>query len=93
MCVDTARILTLGVLALLIADSIGVLLVANTAYAANFVVNRTGDAPDANINNAACDSNASQRGNQCTLRAAIQEANDTAGGRPDPLQHSQRRFC
>jgi CSLREA domain-containing protein len=67
------------VLALLVATSIGVLLVANTAYAANFVVNRTGDAPDANINNAACDSNVSQRGNQCTLRAAIQEANDTAG--------------
>ena len=76
---DRARTLTFYVLALLVAASIGVLLVANTAYAANFVVNRTGDAPDANINNAACDSNASQRGNQCTLRAAIQEANDTAG--------------
>jgi hypothetical protein len=64
---------------MLVAASIGVLVAANPAYAANFIVNRNGDAPDANINNAACDSNASQRGNQCTLRAAIQESNDTAG--------------
>jgi hypothetical protein len=76
---DRARTLTFYVLALLVAASIGVLLAANPAYAANFIVNRNGDAPDANINNAACDANASQRGNQCTLRAAIQESNDTAG--------------
>ena len=51
---------------------------SSPAHAANLIVNRTGDAPDINLANAACDSNASQAGNQCTLRAAIQEANDTA---------------
>ncbi len=79
MCVDTARIPILGVLALLVAASTGVLLAVSPAQAATFVVNRNGNAPDANINNAACDANASQQGNQCTLRAAIAEANDTAG--------------
>jgi hypothetical protein len=42
-------------------------------------VNRTGDSPDANLANAVCDVEASTAGNQCTLRAAIQESNDTTG--------------
>jgi hypothetical protein len=65
-------------LALVVAVSIGV-LAAGPAFANTFTVNRTGDAADANLANAACDVNASQSGSQCTLRAAIQEANDTAG--------------
>jgi hypothetical protein len=44
-----------------------------------FVVNRIGDAPDLNLTNAKCDTSTAT-GNQCTLRAAIQEANDTGGG-------------
>jgi CSLREA domain-containing protein len=43
-----------------------------------FVVNRIGDAPDLNLTNAKCDTSTAS-GNQCTLRAAIQEANDTPG--------------
>jgi hypothetical protein len=43
-----------------------------------FVVNRNGDAADLNLANAACDVS-TNAGNQCTLRAALQEANDTPG--------------
>ena len=46
--------------------------------AATFVVNKTGDAADNNIGNGKCDSSAAS-GKQCTLRAAIQEANATLG--------------
>src|SRR5258706_4778288 len=41
---------------------------------ASFVVNDTGDAADSNIGNGICDTNAAP-GDQCTLRAAIQETN------------------
>jgi CSLREA domain-containing protein len=67
------------VLAVLIIGSIGVLVWVKPAHAAIFVVNRTADTPDANLANAACDVEPSQRGNQCTLRAAIQETNNTPG--------------
>ena len=43
-----------------------------------FVVNRTTDVSDINLANAACDTSVAP-GNQCTLRAAIEEANDTPG--------------
>jgi parallel beta-helix repeat protein len=43
-----------------------------------FVVNRTGDASDLNLANDSCDTS-TNAGSQCTLRAAIQEANDTPG--------------
>ena len=57
----------------------GLLLMATSpAYAAAFTVNSTGDGVDRNLADSVCDASAS-RGNQCTLRAAIQEANDTAG--------------
>jgi titin len=46
--------------------------------AATFTVNRTGDAADLNLANTACDVSTTA-GNQCTLRAALQEANDTPG--------------
>lgn len=66
----------LPIAALVIA---GLLLVAaRPAYAATFTVNVTGDGADLNLANGACDASPS-RGTQCTLRAAIQEANDTAG--------------
>jgi CSLREA domain-containing protein len=74
-----ARTCAYWVLAVLIIGSIGVLVWVKSAHAAIFVVNRTADTPDANLTNAACDVEPSQRGNQCTLRAAIQEANDTPG--------------
>ena len=46
--------------------------------ATTFTVNRIGDQSDRNLANAACDVS-TNAGNQCTLRAAIQEANDTPG--------------
>ncbi len=74
-----ARHLALSVLALAVTAFIGVFLAAEPANAATFAVNSTGDDPDANLANVACDVNASASGNQCTLRAAIQEANSTNG--------------
>ena len=50
--------------------------------AATFTVNRTGDAADRRIGDDACDASR-ERGKQCTLRAAIEEANDTPG--PDTI--------
>jgi hypothetical protein len=46
--------------------------------ATTFTVNTTDDAADIQITNGACDSDPAA-GRQCTLRAAIEEANDTAG--------------
>lgn len=43
------------------------------------VVNVTTDEPDTDPTDGFCDSDATQAGNQCTLRAAIQEANARAG--------------
>ncbi|HEV7797337.1 MAG TPA: Calx-beta domain-containing protein [Pyrinomonadaceae bacterium] len=43
-----------------------------------FVVNDAGDAADNNVGNGICDTSATP-GDQCTLRAAIQEANSVAG--------------
>ncbi len=51
---------------------------AQPVAAATFTVNRIGDASDRNLANAACDTS-TNAGSQCTLRAAIQEANDTPG--------------
>jgi titin len=47
------------------------------AVGLTFVVNKTGDGSDRNIGNGKCDTS-TKTGNQCTLRAAIQEANFTA---------------
>jgi CSLREA domain-containing protein len=72
---DRALVLGLLLAALLLLS----LLAAKPAHTATFTVNGSGDAPDANMDNGVCDSNAFVPGNQCTLRAAIQEANGTAG--------------
>jgi large repetitive protein len=50
-------------------------LAAPAAWATEFSVNNTNDAPDANTTDGVCDSNSEVEGNQCTLRAAIREAN------------------
>lgn len=47
-------------------------------------VNTTGDGPDVDLNDDRCDADANQPGDQCTLRAAIQTANDLAG--PDTIK-------
>jgi CSLREA domain-containing protein len=60
----------------IIVALIACLFFVGAARAANvYTVNSTGDAPDANAGNGVCDDGA---GN-CTLRAAIEEANATAG--------------
>jgi hypothetical protein len=59
---------------------LGVLLLALSSgpaeAATTFTVNKTGDAGDRRINDSVCDSSR-KNGKQCTLRAAIQESNDT----------------
>ena len=47
----------------------------STAFAATFVVDSTGDGGDSNAGNGTCDDG----GGNCTLRAAIEEANAWAG--------------
>jgi CSLREA domain-containing protein len=69
--------LALGLL--LVAASLVVgLLAARPADALTFTVNETRDTADANLTDPICDASALS-GRQCTLRAAIQEANDTPG--------------
>jgi CSLREA domain-containing protein len=60
---------------------------SNNTLAAAFVVNSTADAADASIGNGICET---ATAGQCTLRAAIQEANATAnvGGVPDQISFS-----
>jgi hypothetical protein len=74
-------LLALAALALAVA-LLGVLLLALWSgpadAATTFTVNKTGNARDINISDTRCDSSP-DRGNQCTLRAAIQESNDTTG--------------
>ena len=65
--------LALGGTAVLLVLSFGPAEAATT-----FTVNRTGDAGDMDITDDRCDSTP-DTGRQCTLRAAIEEANDTAG--------------
>lgn len=54
-------------------------LASGEVKAASFVVNINTDVVDANIGDGVCDSNPGVAGEQCTLRAAIQEANALAG--------------
>jgi len=67
-----APVLLLAVATLAAAASAGS---GQPAYAATFVVNSTTDAVDANPGNGVC----ATAGGQCTLRAAIQEANALSG--------------
>jgi len=59
----------------------GVLLttISDARAEATFVVNSTSDSADINLEDGACDADGSIPGNQCTLRAAIQEANAATG--------------
>jgi CSLREA domain-containing protein len=52
---------------------------ASARASTTFVVNGTGDAPDASTTASACDTDLSTTGKQCTLRAAIEQANATPG--------------
>jgi hypothetical protein len=46
--------------------------------ATTFIVNKTSDAKDRKLSDTVCDTSR-KKGKQCTLRAAIQESNDTSG--------------
>ncbi|HEX9952832.1 MAG TPA: T9SS type A sorting domain-containing protein [Rubricoccaceae bacterium] len=47
--------------------------------ASEITVNETGDEPDADVEDEACDADPAEPGEQCTLRAAIETANAEAG--------------
>src|SRR5215213_1678236 len=51
------------------------LLTARPALAATFTVNQTTDVVDANTGDGVCDTNLAAAGLQCSLRAAVQQAN------------------
>jgi CSLREA domain-containing protein len=78
MTPPTSRLLTAAVLVAIAASLFGA---ARPVFAVGltFVVNKTGDSADRNIGNGKCDTS-TKAGNQCTLRAAIQEANATTIG-------------
>jgi len=76
-------------IALLLAALVMVGLLAPPAQAfSTFTVNRTGDQSDADTNNPNCDINVATAGNQCTLRAAIEQANNNA----NPLEVDRINF-
>jgi hypothetical protein len=61
------------------------LLAARPALAAEtFVVNRTTNESDASLGDDICDTNTATAGNQCTLRAAMQQANEVDNSTTDP---------
>src|SRR5215217_5514 len=75
MWVGRARIFAFFVLALVIVASIGV-LAAKPAHAKTFIVNSIDDEADKTPGNGLCQITSAD---QCTLRAAIEEANASAG--------------
>jgi Ca2+-binding RTX toxin-like protein len=69
------------VLAAALVVIFGLLLLTVPTWAGtDFIVNSTADDTDAILQDNVCDSNASTAGQQCTLRAAIQQANSTPNG-------------
>lgn len=74
-----ATTLSLWLLALLVAVSIGVLGATKLAYAKTFTVNSTEDFSDIDPGDGICDTLSPVLLNPCTLRAAIQEANKFSG--------------
>ena len=56
-----------------------VVKITGPGNAGGFVVNSAGDEPDADANDGVCDTDLNTPGNQCTLRAAIRQANNKPG--------------
>jgi CSLREA domain-containing protein len=75
MWAHRAGTLAFSLLALVVALSIGVLLEAKPAHAKTFTVNSTGDGADVALDGN-CDADPRAFVNVCTLRAAIEEANN-----------------
>lgn len=63
----------------LVVGTLGMFLWTQTARATTFLVTETADLADANLADNFCDVDPGTAGDQCTLRAAVQEANDTFG--------------
>src|SRR5687768_15283081 len=69
-----------ALVALAMLASLLVVLSARTSHASiTFAVNQTSDASDENLADGVCDINSLVSGDQCTLRAAIEQANATSG--------------
>lgn len=76
--VHNKRVRTLSLWLLAVVSVAALLLAAKPAHAQFhlvYTVNSTGDEPDANAGDNLCDVDTSTPGQQCTLRAAIQDAN------------------
>src|ERR1041384_4689962 len=73
------RVISLGFLTLLFFGLVEIFSGSVPAHAATFTVNLTTDAADLVAGDGVCDSDAGTGGDQCTLRAAIQEANALTG--------------
>ena len=81
------RTLALCVLAVISALLIWSLAAQPARAVSTFVVNRTTNESDAATGDNVCDADTGTAGNQCTLRAAIQQANATANsGGPDEIK-------
>ena len=73
--ISTARVLRVLLSALLLTTLVFSSIPPGAVHASTFVVNETGDEADANIGDGICDVNPGNGTDNCTLRAAIQEAN------------------
>src|SRR5215212_8172904 len=76
---ERTKMLAAGFLVAAIMAALSLMSASSAHAARTFTVNLTSDTPDANLSKVACDVNPSALGKQCTLRAAIQQANATAG--------------
>lgn len=63
----------------LIACGLSLTLTQDARAEATFIVDSTSDSADINVGDGACDKDGAAPGDQCTLRAAIQEANASMG--------------
>ena len=70
-----------ALVALVVLAMMATLLAASGPASASttFVVTETGDLPDASTGDSLCDTDILESGDQCTLRAAIQQADATVG--------------
>jgi hypothetical protein len=73
------RALAAGLLAAGMITAFSLMPTLPAQAATTFTVNETGDAPDAFTTSNTCDTDVFTNGDQCTLRAAIQQANATSG--------------
>jgi hypothetical protein len=72
------RLTAMSAMALALALALLALSSGPADAATTFTVNKTSDAKDRRISDSVCDTSR-KRGKQCTLRAAIEESNDTSG--------------